>query len=453
MGDIKVSVLIYVLNDRLHIEKCIRSVMEQSLRELEILLIDGGSTDGTLEIIQKLQKEDARIRLLRSEPGVGRQFNTGLDAAKGKYIGICESDDHIRPDMYERQYTIAEQYQVDVLKANVMRFCENDGREYAFQFALSTDRTVYDTMLYPQKDSRFINLGVNGFWSGLYKRDFLLKNHLRMNETGGASYQDITFSFLTELYAERAWVMSGAFYCYRMDNPNSSVNNPKKISLIGVEYQLLKEQLKQRKQWEKWKELYWKWRMGSYLWFYDNLSDEMKTEYLPLFYQDIREEMKTEAYSGIELSGKELELCQAGQKSFDVFKHFIEADDIAWEQTQQRIRALEPAADVVIFGTGNMGFLVNCYLEQNGRPAVAGIDNASWKWNQELNGLLILSPAEGVKRYPDAVYIIANAAHGQEMKEQLAGLGVKETNIIICDHYDLFLKHLLVSKIKEDNYD
>ena len=117
------------------------------------------------------------------------------------------------------------------------------------------------------------------------------------------------------------------------------------------------------------------------------------------------------------------------KQSYEEFKHFIEADDIAWEQTRQKIAALEPMIDTVIFGIGNMGFLVNCYLEQNDMPTVVGIDNASWKWNQELNGLLILSSEEGVKRYPNAVYIIANAAHGQEMKD------------------------ILVSKIKEGNYD
>ena len=56
MDDIKVSVLVYVLNDKVHIEKCVRSVMQQTLKELEILLIDGGSTDGTLEKLEQLQK-------------------------------------------------------------------------------------------------------------------------------------------------------------------------------------------------------------------------------------------------------------------------------------------------------------------------------------------------------------------------------------------------------------
>ncbi len=453
MNNIKISVLIYVLNDHIHIEKCIRSVMSQSLKELEILLIDGGSTDGTLDIIRKLQKEDARIRLLESGAGVGRQFNTGLEAAAGEYIGICESDDYLLPDMYEKQYAAAEQYRVDVLKADVIRFCENKGREYAFQFALSADRTLYDTPLYPQEDERFVKMGVNGFWSGLYRRKFLLDHDLRMNETGGASYQDITFSFLTAVYAGRAYVMSDAFYCYRMDNPNSSVNNPKKISLLRVEYQLLKEQLKKRERWETYKEIYWKWRVGGYFWFYDNLSEEMKAEYLPLFYQEIREEMKAESYLGTELSDKERMLCDTGRKSFEEFLYFMKTDDAAWEQTRRKINSLEREQDTLIFGMGNLGFLVNCYLEQIGMPAVFGIDNASWKWNRKMNGILVLPPEEGVRKYPDAVFMIANAVHDQEMKAQLEGMGVKEEQIIICNHYDLFLKKMLVRKIREDFHD
>lgn len=449
MKDIKISVLIYVLNDQSHIEKCVRSVMAQSLQELEILLIDGGSTDKTLEKIGQLQEEDERIQLIKSEAGVGFQFNTGLQAARGKYVGICESDDYLLPDMYERQYEVAERYRLDVLKANVLRFCENsDGDEYSFLFSLSMDRTLYDVLLYPQEDSRFLRLGINGFWSGLYRRQFLAENTLLMNETKGASYQDITFSFMTELYARRAYVMSDAFYCYRMDNPNSSVNNPRKISLLGTEYGLLKDQLKQRGLWERNKEIYWKWRTGSSFWFYDNLGDVMKAEYLSMLYQDIRAELDAEGYTGIELDKKEKGLCMTARSSLKEFKDFVSETDSEWEQAQQKISALDLTEDIIIFGTGNIGALVSCYLELNGNPAVAGIDNASWKWNEEINGLRILSPDEGVKRYPHAVYIVANAAHGWDMSKQLMKLGIKEDQIIICNNYDLFLKKILVNRIK-----
>lgn len=450
--DIKVSVLIYVLNDRTHIEKCVRSVMSQQLREMEILLIDGGSTDGTIEIAEQLGKEDERIRLIQSEAGVGYQFNTGLRAARGKYIGICESDDYLLPDMYMSQYEIAVKYDLDVLKSNVLRFCEGEnGDEYSFLFALSADQTIYNKVLYPQVDSRFLKLGVNGFWSGLYRREFLEENALWMNETKGASYQDITFSFLTELYAVRAYVMSDAYYCYRMDNPNSSINNPRKSSLLDTEYDLLKEQLQKRGMWKQNKEIYWSWRTSGYLWFYDNMSDVMWEKFQPVLYQNMMDQIETEAYAGTELGFKEQELCRAVLCSFEEFQGFMRQTKQAWQQTQTRIEALDATADIVIFGTGNLGLLVKCYLERNGREAVAGIDNAAWKWNTVLNGLKILPPKEAVEQYPNAIYIIANANHCQDMLEQLRQLGVREDNIIICSQYDLFLKKMLVNRLKTNS--
>lgn len=449
MDNIKVSVIIYVLNDAAHIESCVRSVMSQSLRELEIIIIDGGSKDGTSEILKRLQKEDTRVKIIDSEAGVGLQFNTGLRLASGKYIGICESDDYVLPDMYERQYAVAEQYELDVLRANIKRFCENDGREYSFSFDVSADRTMYDTLLYPQEDARFLNLGTNCFWSGLYSREFLLKNDILMNETKGASYQDTSFSFLTQMYAERAYVMSDAFYCYRVDNPNSSVYNPKKAAVLNVEYQLLKGKLKQRNLWEKYKETYWKWRVGGYFWAYDNIAYERQAEYLPLLYQDIRAEMEAEAYLGIELSGKEYELCEKARQPVNVFNEFLEASSTFRRCEEKRINEIGIDADKIIFGSGNLGLLVNAFFEQKGKRAAAYIDNASWKWNKTFDGLMVLSPDEGVQKYPNAVYVIANAVHGQEMKEQLKSIGVTDERMIICDNYDLFVAHILIPSMKK----
>ncbi|MDE7021129.1 MAG: glycosyltransferase [Lachnospiraceae bacterium] len=444
MDDIKVSVLVYVLNDKVHIEKCVRSVMQQTLKELEILLIDGGSTDGTLEKLEQLQKEDSRIKIIRSGAGVGLQFNTGCKAAAGKYIGICESDDYLLPDMYERQYAVAEQFELDVLRANINRFCGDGDRQYDFPFAVSADRTLYDTLLYPQEDARFLGLGVNCFWSGLYRKEFLLAKDISMNETKGASYQDTSFSFLTQMYAERAYVMSDAFYCYRIDNPNSSVNNPQKAALLNTEYRLLKEKLKQRNLWEKYREIYWKWRVNGYFWAYDNVSEEGKAEYLPVFYKDIREEMESELYLGTEISGKERALCESGRGSLAEFGDFLERADALRKQEEKKIREIGTDGQTVIFGAGNLGLLASGYLEQKGKRAAAYIDNSAWKWDSLFYGLPVLSPEVGVCQYPDAAYIIANAAHGQEMKEQLNSLGIRDDKVVICDNYDLFIAHILV---------
>lgn len=460
MSNAKVSVLIYVKNDELHIEKCVRSVMEQSLCDIEILIIDGGSTDGTLGRIKALKAEDGRIRLIFSPPGVGIQFNIGLKAAGGKYIGICESDDYVASDMYEKQYEIAEKYQLDVLKANVNRFCEGGEKEYRFPFSLSNDLTVYDRLINPEEDFRFIKLGVNGFWSGLYRREFLLGNNIYMNETDGAAYQDTAFSFLSGVWAKRSYVMHEAFYCYRMDNPNSSVNNPGKLSLLNNEYNLLKDRLKTAGLWQKYKEVYLSWKISGCLWFYDNLSDEMKRDYISLFYKDIRKENSEEGYSGKELSAKEQIVCRLGNQSFDVFKEYVRSFDSVRVEMEERLRQLDLKKDFLIFGIGNMGVLVNQYLKERGKSAAACLDNNFEKWGTSFEDLLVMSPEKAVEKYGGAVYLVANASHENEMKVQLLELGVPATDIILCNNYDNFLKKILIKTIKiseasnrEEKYD
>ena len=131
--EIKVSVIIYVKNTVDYIEKCIRSVMNQTLQEIEILIVDGGSTDGTLDIIERVKKEDNRIRFFHSIASVGAQFNLGLQEARGQYIGICEADDYILPEMYEKQYQIALENQLDVVRAGYYQIFHVNNKEYRFK--------------------------------------------------------------------------------------------------------------------------------------------------------------------------------------------------------------------------------------------------------------------------------------------------------------------------------
>lgn len=449
MDNIKVSVLIYVLNDVSHIEACINSVINQSLKEIEILMIDGGSTDGTLEILKKFSEKDNRVRLINCASGVGLQFNTGLKAARGKYIGICESDDYLAADMYERQYVAAEKNQLDVLKANVNRFCQLDNKEIIFPYAFSRDDAIYDRVLYPQNDMTFIKLGVNGFWSGLYRRDFLMKQNIYMNETKGASYQDISISFLAATKAERAMVMKEAFYHYRMDNPNSSINNPNKISILIEEYKLLRQRLCQEGLFEKYQEVYFAWKISGHLWFYDNLSKEMKQIYVPLMYQDLMEELEQNQFRGSELSAEEKSILEKSRQSEQTLKSYLEQSDAVKEEAGERLSKISDESNIVIFSSGNLGEIVHQYLNALGKQVVAFADNNQKLWGSMKNQLLILEPKAACAKYPDAIYVVANAFYYREIMEQLREADIRKENIVVCNSYDFFLKKVLILALKE----
>ena len=98
----KVSIILPSLNVHEYIEDCLKSVCNQQLQDVEIICVDAGSTDGTLEIIQNFAKKDERIKLILSEKkSYGLQMNLGVDASNGKYIGIVETDDYVRPEMFK----------------------------------------------------------------------------------------------------------------------------------------------------------------------------------------------------------------------------------------------------------------------------------------------------------------------------------------------------------------
>lgn len=104
-----VTVLIPVYNRRAYLEECIRSVQNQTWQELEILLVDDGSTDGTLECCRALAREDSRIRVLtQNHGGVSAARNLGLAQARGEYIFFLDSDDVIRHPLIEALTTAME---------------------------------------------------------------------------------------------------------------------------------------------------------------------------------------------------------------------------------------------------------------------------------------------------------------------------------------------------------
>ena len=96
MNQPKVSVIMPSLNVVSYIRECIESVVNQTLKDIEIICVDAGSTDGTLEVLEEYTAKDNRIKLLHSDKkSYGYQMNMGIDAATGEYIGIVETDDYI----------------------------------------------------------------------------------------------------------------------------------------------------------------------------------------------------------------------------------------------------------------------------------------------------------------------------------------------------------------------
>ena len=114
-----VSILVPICNVQKYLRECLDSIIEQSLVDIQIICIDDGSTDLSPAILDEYRHKDPRIEVItKPNSGYGNSMNCGLDIARGKYIGIVESDDIASKTMFEDLFRLAEEHRVDVVKSN-----------------------------------------------------------------------------------------------------------------------------------------------------------------------------------------------------------------------------------------------------------------------------------------------------------------------------------------------
>lgn len=437
---IKVSVITYVKNDKAHIAKCLQSVIDQTLKDIEIIVVDGGSTDGTMDIIRDFEQSDSRVRVMSTGIGVGKQFNTGLIAASGEYIGICESDDFISPEMFEKEYEVASKFNLDFLQADFNGIFEISGVIHRIPLGTNYENSVYETLLNPSDDERILKVNASGFWSGVYRREFLLENGIFMNETPGASYQDTSFSFLTKVYAKRAWVMRDRFYEYRQDNFHSSTNDPKRMKAIFKEYDMLEKRLRDAGEFEQYKEYYLRLRIQGTSWFYGILDKEGRDNLFPVISKDILTHVSSEEYTCEKLDEFEKSLVENASKTPEDLYHAAvpyKESNPEVDRFEEELRYIDENDKVVIFGAGKLGEKLWLFLAERGIFATAFADNNVEKHGTTFCHTEVMNPQKIIDNLKSLYWIIANLHYADDIRAQLMKMGIDMKRIIICPGYDI----------------
>lgn len=290
----KVSIILPIYNVSQYLRECLDSVVSQTLKDIEIICVDDGSTDDSLDIIHEYAAKDDRIVVITGpNGGYGKAMNKGLDRATGEYIGIVEPDDYVVPEMYEELYQTAREHDLDFIKADFYRFTRNEAGVESLKYEfLDKTKTRYGELLCPTQDPSCICFTLNT-WTGIYRRAFLETYGIRHNETPGASFQDNGFYFQTFVYAQRAMIINKPYYRNRRDNPNSSVKSKEKVYCMNIEYDHIRDLLmRDREVWERFQYMYW-WKKYHNYWFTHNrIDDSYKAEYMDRMRQEYKRAMQ-----------------------------------------------------------------------------------------------------------------------------------------------------------------
>lgn len=204
----KLSVIIAVYNNEAYIEKCARSLLEQTLEETEYIFIDDASTDGSLALLQEITKQFPlrTIRIIRNEQnrGIAAVRNIGLAEATGEYITYCDSDDWMEADAYRMLYTKAKQHRADIAACDFIheyvttqRIC----RQPYSDNMQENMRRLLDGRIFPS------------LWASIFRRQMIIENSISF-ENGLNMGEDLLFNVKAYHHANMITVIHSPYYHY-----------------------------------------------------------------------------------------------------------------------------------------------------------------------------------------------------------------------------------------------
>ena len=228
-----VSIVMPIYNAGRFLYQSLDSAVCQTLENIEIVCVNDGSTDGSLEVIREYARSDKRIHVIdKQNGGYGSAMNAGMSAARGEYMMILEPDDFMSLDMAERLFGEAKHHNCDVIKSNYWEYSGATGTDSFENVLKGKSYGVVTNAL----DDPWIIVTRPCIWSAIYRRQHLIDAHVRFNETPGAAYQDTAFAFKVLSSAARVCFVEDAYLHYRVDNEASSVKSSGKIFNVCDEF-------------------------------------------------------------------------------------------------------------------------------------------------------------------------------------------------------------------------
>ena len=281
-----ISLLVPICNVERYLRECLDSAQGQTLTDIEIICINDGSTDSSLEIINEYASRDDRFIVIdKPNSGYGDSMNKGLSIAKGEYVGILESDDFFEPDALELMYKAAKSVDAQVVKADFFLFWSTpDVRNDRFMWVDSRIAGHIN----PQVE-REVFYRKPSIWSAIYKREFLIENDVTFLPSPGASYQDEGFNFKVWSSCTNAVLIDKPILHYRQDNEKSSVNSPGKVFCVCDEYQEMNKYLDTHHLDRPYlRAILSRMKFDTYEWNFDRLVPELREEFVPRMVEDLK---------------------------------------------------------------------------------------------------------------------------------------------------------------------
>lgn len=208
----KISIIIPVFNVEKYLNECIDSVMKQTLKDIEIIVINDGSTDSSIKIIEGYREKFKNIKIIdKKNEGVSVSRNIGIDNSTGEYIMFLDGDDYLDPSMCETMYKIVKKNKADVAECSIRKFNEISDEE---DFILHDIKSEIEVISNEKALNMYLKYQIRGYvWNKIFKRDFIVVNKIKFPI--GVCYEDMIVSLKTCIWTNKLVLINKPLYNYR----------------------------------------------------------------------------------------------------------------------------------------------------------------------------------------------------------------------------------------------
>ena len=427
-----VSIIMPSLNVVDYVGECIKSVMNQTLRNIEIICVDAGSTDGTLDVLEEAAKRDNRIKILNCNvKSYGYQVNKGLDIATGTYVAILETDDWVENNMYETLYKVALDNDLDYAVADFDFVYEISNNYYSHQRyrQFPNDRDMYGKVFESKEINQLRALDYL-LWKGIYNRKFLLNNNITLHESPKAAFQDMGFLQQVKTYASRAMYIDESFYRYRIGRKTASSCNLEGLKFYMNEFSWINNTLRLPSKMSCEHKKYYYYTMSiSFVTKYNQILKELKWDFKDArlsepwewFEKQLKHKLEEKViYESLYERGiwKELQLLIHDRQEHMLYMR--KRDDVYNEKINKCKKQINERK-IIIFGCGNIGTRTLIMCDSHDMSVEAFSDN-----NKELQttgycGYRVLSISElkNIKDASNYIILLAVKNGAKDIEKQI----------------------------------
>lgn len=223
----KVSIVVPVYNAGEHFARCLASLVNQTLQEIEIILVLDCPTDGSDKVAEQYAQQDARIKLVYNKKNmhIGLSRNEGMKVATGQYLGFSDHDDYCEKDMFELLYAQAVKKKADIVVSNFSQDASGEKIFYGFPnladdvFKVKIFENIITGKISEKNKDSFSNIGA--IWNQLFRRQFLSDHFILFDDNNVITMEDTLFNLKSHFFAQTVTFLPRYLYCHTTNSTNA----------------------------------------------------------------------------------------------------------------------------------------------------------------------------------------------------------------------------------------